>query len=905
MTPRDRYPGARPFADDPIDQRLYFGRTRETQEVFHRVLAEPLLVLYGKSGLGKTSLLQAGVFPRLRERDLLPIPVRLNRPGLAPLAVVAEALERTCLDQGIDYTPPAAPDLWTLLKTAAPWRGEALQTPVLVLDQFEEVFTLHDPAGRRAWAAALSELIGGRPPASVRERLRAGERLPFGEGPPAVRVVLSLREDHLGGLDEFAADLPAVLDNRLRLTAPERDAARDAIVEPAGLPRGEDLASPPLYFSEAALAALLDFLEGKSGIIEPFQLQVLCRHLERQGAARAPDAPEVQVAVADLGGPRGMAAVLAGFYREALAALPGRRERRRVRELCEWGLLSQDGRRLPMDEAEIGRQFRIAPATLHRLVDARLLRSEPRLEGVFYELSHDTLAESARNHRRRRLPRGLKIGVGVLVVLLAAALVGVLVSNEERRRADLARNEAEGLIEYMLFDLRDRLTPIGRLDLLQGINERVDAYYRTLGVEAGDLAMQRRRSAALINRGDTLAAQGDLAGALAAYRGGKAIFERLAAADPSNTDWQRDLSVSLNKVGDIRAAQGDLAGALAAYQEGKTIRERLAAADPSNTGWQRDLSVSLNKVGDIRAAQGDLAGALAAYQEDLAICERLAAADPSNTDWQRDLSVSLYKVGDIQTAQGDLAGALAVYQEGKTIRERLTAADPGNTDWQRDLSVSLERIGDIRAAQGDLAGALAAYQEGKAIRERLTAADQSNTDWQRDLSVSLNKIGDIRAAQGDLVGALAAYQEGKTIRERLAAADPSNTGWQRDLSVSLNKVGDIRAAQGDLAGALAAYQEDLAICERLAAADPSNVEWQTDLAVSLSKLSQPRMAEPGAAVGYLRRALEVLERLQSAGQLNAQQKDWPGQFRQRLRELETPAPAPKPQGDRVKPGRSG
>ena len=42
-TRRDRYPGAQPFADDPIDQRLYFGRTREAQEVFHRVLAEPLL----------------------------------------------------------------------------------------------------------------------------------------------------------------------------------------------------------------------------------------------------------------------------------------------------------------------------------------------------------------------------------------------------------------------------------------------------------------------------------------------------------------------------------------------------------------------------------------------------------------------------------------------------------------------------------------------------------------------------------------------------------------------------------------------------------------------------------------------------------------------------------------------
>jgi len=66
--------------------------------------------------------------------------------------------------------------------------------------------------------------------------------------------------------------------------------------------------------------------------------------------------------------------------------------------------------------------------------------------------------------------------------------------------------------------------------------------------------------------------------------------------------------VSLEKIGDGKAAQGDLAGALGAYEEGKAIAERLAAADPENSQWQRDLSVSLNKIGDSQAAQGDLAG---------------------------------------------------------------------------------------------------------------------------------------------------------------------------------------------------------------------------------------------------------------------------------------------------------
>ena len=294
MNSRDRYPGPRPFADDPIDQGLFFGRERESKEVCNRILVDPLLVLFGKSGLGKTSLLRAGVFPRLRGRDLLPVPVRLNRPEVPLLQAVREALEQACQAQGIAWRPVAPDDLWTLFKTVVLWRGESLQTPVLVFDQFEELFTLHSPKARRGFALAIAELLGARLPDGVRERMRAGERLPYGEGPPALRLVLSLREDHLGALEELAAELPSVLENRVRLIALDESAALAAIQEPGGLPRGEDLASPPLRFTEPALTALLGFLKGRSGIIEPFQLQVLCNHLERAAVRNTPEASELR-----------------------------------------------------------------------------------------------------------------------------------------------------------------------------------------------------------------------------------------------------------------------------------------------------------------------------------------------------------------------------------------------------------------------------------------------------------------------------------------------------------------------------------------------------------------------------------------------------------------------------------
>jgi tetratricopeptide (TPR) repeat protein len=83
------------------------------------------------------------------------------------------------------------------------------------------------------------------------------------------------------------------------------------------------------------------------------------------------------------------------------------------------------------------------------------------------------------------------------------------------------------------------------------------------------------------------------------------IHERLARTGPANAGWQRDLSASHDNTGDILRAQGDLEGALKAYRAGMEIRERLARADPDNAGWLRDLVVSHTKLYDVATAEGD------------------------------------------------------------------------------------------------------------------------------------------------------------------------------------------------------------------------------------------------------------------------------------------------------------
>ena len=187
-----------------------------------------------------------------------------------------------------------------------------------------------------------------------------------------------------------------------------------------------------------------------------------------------------------------------------------------------------------------------------------------------------------------------------------------------------------------------------------------------------------------IELGDLWRLLGSLAKAAAAFEGARGAAER------SGDD--RDLSVSHDRIGDVLVRQGNLPEALASYRAGMAIAERLAGTDAGNADWQRDLSVSRNKIGDVLVRQGNLPEALDSYRAGMAIRERLAGTDAGNSDWQRDLIVSCVKIAEASPddAQDMLtrAGAIAnrLRDEGRLapadawmpddLAERLAALPP-------------------------------------------------------------------------------------------------------------------------------------------------------------------------------------------------------------------------------------
>ena len=197
LTVAGPYKGLAPFGDSELDGLLFFGREREREIVVANLIAARLTVLYGPSGVGKSSLLRAGVARSLRDLPEQPVVVVFSSWTENPAAALLAAV---CEEAGV----PVAPTL----REAVAAVGD--RDIYLILDQAEEYFLYH-AAGERAFEDALA--------LAVTEPLR-------------VNVLLSLREDALAKLDRFKGRIPNLFGNFLRLDRLDREAGRAAIVRP-------------------------------------------------------------------------------------------------------------------------------------------------------------------------------------------------------------------------------------------------------------------------------------------------------------------------------------------------------------------------------------------------------------------------------------------------------------------------------------------------------------------------------------------------------------------------------------------------------------------------------------------------------------------------------------------------
>jgi tetratricopeptide (TPR) repeat protein len=512
---------------------LFYGRDEEVAELTRRVMRKPLTVLFGQSGLGKTSILRAGLVPRLRPQGYCPVYVRIDyaRESPPPAEQIKQAIFRETQASGTWSQTGVAVDgesLWEFLHHRDDLLRDAdgrTLTPLLIFDQFEEIFTLAqgDEFGRaRAtqFVNELGDLVENRPPKALEARLDADDELAarFDFARCDYRVLIALREDYLAHLEGLKAAMPSITQNRMRLARMTGQQALDAVIKPGGTLVSQEVA-------EAIVRFVAGGAELRNAEVEPSLLSLICRELNAARIAQG----RSEISADLLAGSH--ATILAEFYQRALADQPAG-----VHRFIEEALLTDSCFRENVAQEKVIKAFAdagAAPDALAKLVDRRLLRVEERLDVRRVELTHDVLCgvvRASRDNRHEReardeaerqlamqreretatrqaLKRARKIAAAcaalALVAVGAAAfgIYGMRHAQDTRTMAEAARGESERLVVYLLDDFYRELEPVGRLDLVGELAQRAIAYYEGLPAALQTADTTRNRALAQVRLG--------------------------------------------------------------------------------------------------------------------------------------------------------------------------------------------------------------------------------------------------------------------------------------------------------------------------------------------------------------------------------------------------------------------
>lgn len=408
MSNQLRYPGARPFTT--AQKKVFFGREKDLELFSNLVDLEELVVLYAKSGLGKSSLINAGLIPKLQERNQLhPINIRfgayIEHVSKLPLEnVLEQTLSQSPLINKID--PGTQESIWQNLKSRQ-LENQDNKGFILIFDQFEELFT-YPTKNIEEFAGQLSELIFTNIPERYRQhlekRLLENKKfltklelqqlhLPFN-----LKVVFVIRSDRMSLLNKLKLFLPNVLENCYELGALNIQQAEDAILNPAY--QKNHFISPQFDYEDEAVNKLINFLsEDKTEFIESYQLQILCEHIEQNFVLKQ---GKKLIKAEDLADPED---ILENYYLNKIKEILDEKERLAARRLIEEGLIfEEEERRLTLYQGQIFKNYGVSEALLRKLLDSHLLRSEPSMRGGYtYELSHDTLVAPVLKAKSRRL----------------------------------------------------------------------------------------------------------------------------------------------------------------------------------------------------------------------------------------------------------------------------------------------------------------------------------------------------------------------------------------------------------------------------------------------------------------------------------------------------------------------
>src|SRR5450631_1343071 len=825
-------------------RQYFYGREEEVAELARRVQRKLLTVLFGQSGLGKTSILRAGLVPRLRSQGYCPIYVRIDyaREAPEPAEQIKQAIARTARRSG-EWTQVgvavAGESLWEFLHH----RDDVLQdtsgttlVPLLIFDQFEEIFTLaqSDDFGRARAAhfiEDLADLVENRPPKELEAKLEAdesaAERFDFARSD--YRVLISLREDYLAPLEGLKAAMPSITQNRLRLAPMTGKQALAAVMQP-----GKGLVT------EEVAAAIVRFVAGGAELanaeVEPSLLSLICRELNDTRLAEG----RSEISLDLLAGSH--ASILSNFYERSLADQPPA-----VRRVIEDELLTDSGFRENVAEERLIASLktaRAAPNALAALVNRRLLRIEERLDVRRVELTHDVLCgvvKASRDLRRERdardaterllaeqrerelaarraLVRARQVATVCIVLAVgaaAAAAFGYLSAVRARRAersaqeigaaADQARGQAERLLGYLTDDFARELETFGRLDIVAELAKRQVDYFNALPPTLRGPESVRNGARAMVYYAGAMRRLGKSQVATPAASEAKRLLEQLRAQG----DTSEATTIVLALAGAVQAkifSNQQNPQALPTAQRAAELLKPVAEGPQASVAARRAYVEVLTGFGYEQQAQiGNEKDAVVTLQLAKETAAQLGARDLSNMEMAARYAEAGTWQAQALIALGRNAEARQVGSDASAIAAKVLEARPNYLQALRAQEIALGALGTLALMEMRPADAVNAQERDLQDALMLVQLDPTNTISINNLGSGRQGLGDAYWAAGRVAESLQSYRQGLEDLGRVTDGEvffKINTIWgNAQLAAREADDSDLAHAEANLANA--------------------------------------------------------------------------------------------------------
>jgi hypothetical protein len=776
---------------------FFYGREEEVAELARRVQRKLLTVLFGQSGLGKTSILRAGLVPRLRSQGYCPIYVRIDYGHDAPEPAdqLKQAISRTARHSG-QWTQAGVAiegeSLWEFLHHRDDvLRDEAGNTliPLLIFDQFEEIFTLaqSDDFGRARAARfveELADLVENRPPKALEAKLElddaAAERFDFTRSD--YRVLISLREDYLAPLESLKKAMPSISQNRLRLAPMTGTQALSAVLQP-----GKKLVT------EEVAAAIVRFVAGGAELanaeVEPSLLSLICRELNDARLAQG----RSEISLDLLAGSH--ATILSNFYERALADQPAA-----VRQIIEDDLLTSSGYRENIAEERLVSQFKAvgaAPETLSTLVNRRLLRIEERLDVRRVELTHDVLcgvvkasrdlrhereAEQATERKlaeqrerelaaRRALLRARKVASVCIVLAIGAVLAAIFaIYNSQRARraehlaeqtraeSEQARSGADQLLGYLSDDLAKELSSFGQLKVVAEFSKRQIDYFHALPPALQDAATTRNGAVAMEHYARAERNLGDSKTAITSATEATELLERLRQQGDHSEATTVALAMGYGIKSLVQDELNDPEGSASLKRALDTL-EPLAEAPHPSVAVENAYVLLLERAGYQAIGASDNAGAQRLAQKAMDLDESIGGKDPANVDQAAEYAeLSAWDISALSNL-GRNEEAQRVGNFAVTLADKVLELRPGNRVAMHAEQVLISVLAGVAANELNAAETLRVAKRGDQISTVLLNLDPKSIASLTNLGEQLLATGDAYATLGQLHAAIPFYTQ--------------------------------------------------------------------------------------------------------------------------------------------------